>query len=51
MVSGIVTAILLASFLGGTAWAWSSHRRGEFDQAAQLPLEEAPTLARTEPKP
>jgi cytochrome c oxidase cbb3-type subunit IV len=46
MVSGIVTAILLASFVGGCAWAWSSRRRGEFDQASRLPLEEPPTLAR-----
>ena len=44
MVSGIVTAILLACFLGGCAWAWSARRRGEFDHASRLPLEEAPTL-------
>ena len=43
MVSGIVAAILLASFVGGCAWAWSSRRRGEFDQASRLPLEEPPT--------
>jgi cytochrome c oxidase cbb3-type subunit 4 len=45
MVSGIVTAILLACFIGGTAWAWSRARREEFDHAARLPLEEAPTQA------
>jgi cytochrome c oxidase cbb3-type subunit 4 len=43
MVSGIVTAILLACFAGGSAWAWSARRRGEFDRAARLPLEEPPT--------
>ena len=43
MVSGIVTAILLASFIAGVAWAWSARRRGEFERAAQLPLEEPPT--------
>jgi cytochrome c oxidase cbb3-type subunit 4 len=45
MLSGIVTAILLGSFLAGTAWAWSARRREEFDLAARLPLDEPPTLA------
>ncbi len=40
MLSGIVTAILLVSFLAGTAWAWSSKRKPEFDAAARLPLED-----------
>ena len=40
MVSGIVTAILLACFIAGTAWAFSARRRAEFDRAARLPLEE-----------
>jgi len=40
MISGIVTAILLVSFLAGTAWAYSSRRKAEFDAAARLPLEE-----------
>ena len=39
MVSGIVTAVLLAVFLAGWAWAWSPRRKGEFDAAARLPLE------------
>jgi cytochrome c oxidase cbb3-type subunit IV len=43
MVSGIVTAILLASFVAGCLWAWSASRRREFDDAARLPLEEPPT--------
>ena len=40
MVSGIVTALLLGSFLAGAAWAFSPRRRGEFDAAARLPLDE-----------
>jgi cytochrome c oxidase cbb3-type subunit 4 len=40
MIAGIVTALLLASFLGGTAWAFSARRRAEFDAAARLALEE-----------
>jgi len=46
MITGIVTAILLGCFLAGTAWAYSSKRNAEFEQAARLPLddgtEEAP---------
>ena len=40
MIAGIVTAILLASFLGGCAWVYSARRDAEFEAAAQLPLEE-----------
>lgn len=40
MLSGIITAILLVCFLAGTAWAWSSKRKPEFDAAARLPLED-----------
>jgi cytochrome c oxidase cbb3-type subunit 4 len=42
MVCGIITAILLGSFIAGTAWAWSARRRDEFERAARLPLEESP---------
>ena len=40
MLSGIVTAVLLALFVAGCAWAWSPRRRESFDQAARLPLQE-----------
>ena len=40
MISGIVTAVLLACFVGGWIWAWSPKRKHEFDEAAQLPLNE-----------
>ena len=40
MIAGITTAILLACFLAGTAMAFSTARRAEFDAAARLPLEE-----------
>ena len=45
MISGIVTAILLAAFLGGTAWAYSGRRRAEFEAAARVPLEDLPSPA------
>lgn len=37
---GLLTAILLFSFVGLWIWAWSSRRKAEFDASAQLPLEE-----------
>ena len=40
MVSGIVTAALLVVFVGGWLWAWSPRRRGDFEEAARLPLDE-----------
>jgi cytochrome c oxidase cbb3-type subunit 4 len=46
MISGIVTAILLASFLGITAWAWSARQRARFDEASSLPLRDEPEAAR-----
>lgn len=38
MVSGIVTALLLVTFLVGWVWVWSPRRKHEFEEAAQLPL-------------
>ena len=40
MIAGIITAILLVSFLAGSAWVYSSRRNAEFEAAARLPLEE-----------
>ncbi len=38
MLSGIVTAILLALFVFGCVWAYNPRRRREFESAAMLPL-------------
>ncbi|MFG6176578.1 cbb3-type cytochrome oxidase subunit 3 [Halomonas sp. THAF12] len=35
---GIITAILLVSFVGLTWWAYSKRRRPDFDEAANLPF-------------
>jgi cytochrome c oxidase cbb3-type subunit 4 len=40
MISGIVTATLLVVFIAGWAWAWSPRRRRDFEEAAQLPLDD-----------
>ena len=39
-LGGIVTAVLLLTFLGVVAWAWSGRRRHDFDAVARLPLDD-----------
>ena len=38
MISGILTALLLAVFVGISLWAWSARSRVRFAEAEQLPL-------------
>lgn len=38
--SGLMTGVLIVVFIGIIAWAYSSRRRKDFDEAAQLPLDE-----------
>jgi cytochrome c oxidase cbb3-type subunit 4 len=38
--SGVMTAILIVVFLAIVAWAYSSRRRKDFEEAAHLPLED-----------
>jgi len=49
MMIGILTAALLAMYLGIVAWAYSSRRRSDFAAAAQLPLTEGFIDTPTEP--
>lgn len=37
---GLVTGALLGLFVWLVIWAWSRKRRGDFDAAARLPLED-----------
>lgn len=48
MLSGIITAILLALFVIGSVWAYSPRRKPEFDAAARLPLEDDSRPGKTE---
>jgi cytochrome c oxidase cbb3-type subunit 4 len=41
-VRGLVTLAFLLAFVGLVAWAWSSRRKADFDEAARLPLGEDP---------
>jgi cytochrome c oxidase cbb3-type subunit 4 len=45
---GILTAVMLFSFVGLTLWAWSSRRKADFDASAALPLEEDDTMTNNE---
>jgi cytochrome c oxidase cbb3-type subunit 4 len=38
MVTGVITAMLLLLFIGGSIWVWRPERKSEFDAAARLPL-------------
>jgi len=40
IVRGLLTAALLALFVGLVAWAWSRHRSSDFAAASRLPLDE-----------
>lgn len=40
MLSGIITAILITLFIGGTLSVYSRKRDAEFEAAAHLPLED-----------
>ncbi len=40
MISGIVTAILLAAFIGIAVWVWSGRNRERWRRAAQAPLDD-----------
>jgi cytochrome c oxidase cbb3-type subunit 4 len=40
MLSGIISAILLAAFVGGAIWVFSPRRTPEFDAAARIPLDD-----------
>ena len=42
---GILTAVLLVSFIGLWVWAWSHRRKADFDASAALPLEEDHTMS------
>lgn len=36
----LFTLLMFLSFIGICLWAWSSRRKGDFEEAANLPLED-----------
>lgn len=45
MSNGIVTAILLAAFIGGAFWLFAVRRAADFDRLARIPLDEPQNAA------
>jgi cytochrome c oxidase cbb3-type subunit 4 len=41
-VRGLVTLAVMLAFFGVVAWAWSSRRKRDFDEMAQMPFREGP---------
>jgi cytochrome c oxidase cbb3-type subunit IV len=37
---GVFTLVMFVLFIGICVWAWSGRRKSDFDEAAQLPLED-----------
>jgi cytochrome c oxidase cbb3-type subunit 4 len=46
-VRGISTFFVMAAFLGICWWAYSSHRKARFDEAANLPFDDEEINERT----
>ena len=51
MLSGIVTFVLMLLFVGIWWWAWQPRKRGEFEAAARLAVDEAPVRGEREERP
>ena len=47
-IRGLLTAVLLFSFIALWIWAWSSRRKADFDAQAALPLEEDRVISKSE---
>lgn len=39
---GIATILAMLAFIGVTVWAYSSYKKKDFDEAAQLPFADEP---------
>lgn len=40
VVNGVMTGVLLVLFIGIWVWAWSGRNRKNFDEMANLPLQD-----------
>ena len=40
-VAGVITLVLLATFVGIWIWAWRKRHRAKFDALSRLPMEDA----------
>jgi len=42
-IQSVWTIVVMVTFLGIVAWAYSGKRKSAFDEAARLPLEDEPS--------
>lgn len=49
-VRGLITLAVMLAFIGVVAWAWSSRRKKDFDEMAQMPFREDPQENKQENK-
>ncbi len=47
---GIVTILVMITFIGLVIWAWSKRNKADFDEAAQLPFADEELAARSTQK-
>ena len=40
---GLFTLVVMLAFIGLVFWAWSSRRKADFDEMAQLPFRDEPS--------
>ncbi|MGB5718098.1 MAG: cbb3-type cytochrome c oxidase subunit 3 [Gammaproteobacteria bacterium] len=53
LIQSVWTVVVLVLFVGIVIWAWSSKRKQDFDEAANIPFheDEAPTEHTSKEKP
>jgi cytochrome c oxidase cbb3-type subunit 4 len=42
---GVFTVVMFVMFIGIFLWAWSGRRKKDFEEAAQLPLDDDPIVS------
>ncbi|WP_369602371.1 cbb3-type cytochrome c oxidase subunit 3 [Hahella sp. SMD15-11] len=47
---GIITILVMITFIGLVIWAWSKRNKADFDEAAQLPFADEELAARSTQK-
>ena len=50
-IQSLWTIVVMVTFLGIVAWAYSGKRKTDFDEAARLPFDDKPSDIRRKPDP
>jgi cytochrome c oxidase cbb3-type subunit 4 len=49
LIQSLWSIVILITFLGIVFWAYSSHRKAAFDEAARLPFDDEPSNGNNKP--